>query len=542
MTDVLRILGLWRGRALWLAAGVVVSLGALAAGVAMMAVGGAVAAAVGAAGVLAAPLALRWLGSARVVLRYAERLVTHGATFRALADLRVWFFRNIARSAAGGIGFRQAGDVLARLVGDIEVLDGLYLRILLPLAAAVVLLPTLVVLIVMHRASLALAIGGLFTIAAFVLPWTGARMAARAGLALAGSTGALRIAALDALTGLREVRAFGAEGRVLATVQAREAALLSTQHEVARRSALANASAFLCGQLAILAILIAVGIDPAAAVAATFLVLAAFEAVGGLPRAGVLAGHASAAAHRVLEAAKAPVPVPDPPQPGATPSGHALRFEAVHFRWLPDRPLVFDGLTLEVPQGARVALLGPSGCGKSSLAALALKMAGPQQGCILLGGVDIATLSAADVRSRIGWLAQATHLFDDTIRANLRLARPEADEAALWAALDAARIGEMVRALPDGLDTWVGEGGARFSGGQGRRLVLARALLSPASILILDEPCAGLDGETERAFLATLNDVAAGRSVVLITHRLTGVERLDRIWRISAGKAIAAAA
>ena len=224
------------------------------------------------------------------------------------------------------------------------------------------------------------------------------------------------------------------------------------------------------------------------------------------------------------------------------PPGVALRFEAVHFRWRPDRPPVFDGLTLEVPQGARVALLGPSGAGKSTLAALALKVAAPQQGRVLLGGVDIATLAAADVRARIGWLAQATHLFDDTIRANLTLARPDADDAALWAALDAARIGEMVRALPDGLDTWVGEGGARFSGGQGRRLALARALLSPAPILILDEPCAGLDAETERAFLATLNEVADGRSVLLITHRLTGVERLDRIWRLSGGKAVAAAA
>jgi ATP-binding cassette, subfamily C, bacterial CydC len=244
----------------------------------------------------------------------------------------------------------------------------------------------------------------------------------------------------------------------------------------------------------------------------------------------------------VLEAADAPVPVPDPPLLGASPPGFTLRFEGVHFRWLADRPPVFDGLTLDVPQGARVALLGPSGAGKSSLAALALKVAAPQQGRIMLGGVDIASLAAAEVRARIGWLAQATHLFDDTIRANLRLARPEADDAALWAALDAARIGEMVRALPDGLDTWVGEGGARFSGGQGRRLALARALLSPAPILILDEPCAGLDGETERAFLATLNEVAEGRSVILITHRLTGVERLDRIWRLSAGKAIAAAA
>ena len=161
-----------------------------------------------------------------------------------------------------------------------------------------------------------------------------------------------------------------------------------------------------------------------AAVAAAFLVVAAFEAVGGLPRAGVLAGHAAAAAHRVLEAAEAPVPVPDPPRPAPVPAGFALRFDAVHFRWQPDRPPVFDGLTLDVPQGARVALLGPSGAGKSTLAALALKVAAPQQGRVLLGGIDIATLAAADVRPRIGWLAQATHLFDDTIRANLTLARP----------------------------------------------------------------------------------------------------------------------
>jgi ATP-binding cassette, subfamily C, bacterial CydC len=542
MTDVLRILVLWRSRALWLAVGVAVSLAALAAGVAMMAVGGATMAAAITAGVLAAPLALRGLGVARVVLRYTERLVTHAATFRALADLRVWFFRNLSRSTAGGLGFRQAGDVLARLVGDIEALDGLYLRILVPLAGAVLLLPALFVLIVLHSAVLALVVGMLFATAAFVLPLIAARMAARAGSALADTTGALRIAALDALTGLREVRAFNAEGRMLAAVQAREAALLAAQHDLAGRSALASAGAFLCGQMAILAVLIAAGANPAAAVAAAFLVVAAFEAVGGLPRAGVLAGHASAAAHRVLGAAEAPVPVPDPIQPGPMPTGSALRFEAVHFRWLPDRPPVFDGLTLDVPQGARVALLGPSGIGKSTLAALALKVAAPQQGRVLLGGVDIATLAAADARARIGWLAQATHLFDDTIRANLLLARPDANDAALWAALDAARIGEMVRALPDGLDTWVGEGGARFSGGQGRRLVLARALLSPAPILILDEPCAGLDAETERAFLATLNDVAEGRSVVLITHRLTGVEKLDRIWRLSAGKAIAAAA
>ncbi len=542
MSDTLRILALWHGRAGWLIAGALTSLAALGCGVALMTLGGKLMATAIGGGIIMASVTLRWLGVARVVLRYAERMVTHAATFRALADLRVWFFRKLSQTAAGGLGFREAGDVLARLVNDVEALDGLYLRILLPLAGAVLLLPALLAWTADHSGSQALLVGLLFLLAAFVLPVLAARFAANAGAMLAGATATLRIAALDALTGLREVRAFGAEGRMLAAVQAREAALLAAQHDLAARASLAGAGAFLCGQAALFAVLLAAGANPAAAVATAFLVIAAFEAVGGLPRAGVLAGHVATAAHRVLEAADAPVPVPDPRVPRAMPERFDLRFEGVHFGWQPDRPPVFDGLTIEVPQGSRVALLGPSGAGKSTLAALALKVAAPQQGRVLLGGIDIASLAAAEVRARFGWLAQATHLFDDTIRANLLLAKPNADDTALWMALDAAQIGEVVRALPDGLDTWVGEGGARFSGGQGRRLALARALLSPAPILILDEPCGGLDAETERAFFATLNEVAQGRSVILIAHRLTGVERLDRIWRLSGGKAVAAAA
>jgi ATP-binding cassette, subfamily C, bacterial CydC len=541
MGPLFRVMGLWGRQTAWLLAGLLVYLAALAAGVGLMTLSGVTIGAAVLAGSLAVPALLRGFGTTRVVLRYLDRLITHNAMFRALADIRVWFFGRLARTSAGGLGFRQAGDVLARLVGDVEALDGLYLRILLPIAGAVLLLPVLVLLIGHRSPGLGTEIGVLFAAAAFVLPWMAAQASGRAGTGLAHEAGALRVAALDALTGLREVRAFAAEGRMLAAVQSKEAALLAAQRTMASRTALAGAASFLCAQVAVLAVLIDAGARPAEAIAAAFLVLAAFEAIGGLSRAGALAGHASAAARRVLEAADAPVPVPDPADPVAMPTGSTLRFDAVEFRWQPDRPLVFDGLTLEIPQGARVALLGPSGTGKSTLAALALKVVAPRSGSVRLGGVDIATLPAALVRARIGWLGQATHLFDDTIRANLLLARPDADEAALWAALDAARIGDVVRALPDRLETWVGEGGTRFSGGQGRRLALARALLSPAPILILDEPAAGLDAETERAFLETLNETASGRTVVLITHRLTGVEKLDRIFRLSGGKAVSAA-
>ena len=549
MTDLalplLRVLSLWRARALWLILGALVTTASLAAAMALMGLSGGLVAGLVTGAALATPVLLRALGPARVVLRYLERLIAHDATFRALADLRVWFFRGLAGSAAGGLGFRRAGDALARLVNDVEALDGLYIRILLPLAGALLLVVALPLLLLRLHPGLAAGVALLLAVAAFVLPARAARAAAGAGRRLSAATAALRVAALDALTGLREVRAFGAEGRMLARVQAREAALLEAQADVSARAARAGAGAFLCGQAAILLVLTAAARhwvpDAPAAIAAAFLVVAGFEAVAALTLAGTQAGHASAAATRVLEAAEAGPPVPDPAHPATLPPGSALRFEAVHFRWQPDRPEVFDGLTLDIPQGSRVALLGPSGAGKSTLAALLLKVAAPQSGRVLLGGTDIATLTGDAVRSRIAWLSQATHLFDDTIRNNLLLARPDASNQALWTALDAAHIGDFVRALPDQLDAWVGEAGAKVSGGQGRRLALARALLSEAPILILDEPCAGLDADTERDFMTTLNEVAEDRTVILIAHRLTGVERLDRIWRLSAGHAVAAA-
>ncbi len=540
MRALLRILALWRGRAPWLAAGLVLSLVSLGAGVALTVASGGMVGALVAGGVLVAPLTVKLLGPARVVLRYLERLVTHDATFRALADLRVWFFSGLAARAAGGLGFRHAGDVLARLVNDVEALDGLYLRILVPLAGALLLLPVLMGAAWRDAGLLALALGLLFVAAAFLLPALAARAGLRGGERLAGCGAALRVATLDAVSGLREVRAFGAEGRMLAAVQAREGSLLAAQRDQAHAGAAANAAAFLCGQAAILTALWLSDRHDAAVM--VFLAVAAFEAVGGLPRAGALAGLSVAAARRVLGAAEGAITVADPATPAIPPPGSALRFEGVAFRWRADLPSLFNGLTLDIPQGARVALLGPSGAGKSTLAALALKVVAPDAGCVRLGGVDLADLGAADVRARIGWLSQSTHLFADTIRRNLLLARPDATDSALWEALDAARIGDVVRALPDGLDAWVGEGGAGFSGGQGRRLALARALLSAAPVLILDEPCAGLDADTERAFFTTLNETAEGRTIILIAHRLIGIERLDRVWRLSGGRAVAAAA
>ena len=548
MKPLLRVVALWRGEAGWLAGGALVAvlsagcavlLLAIAAGLAARDTGAPLLAAVGIAGL---PLLVRALGVSRVALRYLERLVTHAATFRALATLRIWFFRGLSAHLAGGLGLRRSGDVLARLVADVDSLDGVYLRILVPFAAGLLVLPIVAWLIAAEAPGLAVLVVALFLAAALALPAAAAGLALRGSREFAEAGARLRTSVLDAVTGLREVRAAGAEGAVLGRVAEQEAAFAGAQRGVVSQAALAGSASLLCGQAALLLVLAWPGLSAGQAVLVAFLVVGGFDVVAGLPRAGVLAGRAAAGAQRVLSAAEGPLPVPDPAHPQAAPDRGGLRFEAVRFRWAPDRPLVLDGLTLTVPPGSRVAVLGPSGAGKSTLAALALKVAAPQSGRVLLGGVDLAQLRAEDVRARVAWLGQATQLFADTVRANLLLGKPIASEDALWQALELAQVADVVRALPDKLETWLGEGGAGLSGGQARRVALARTLLCDAPVLILDEPAAGLDLETERAFLETLNVATAGRTVVLIVHRLLGVERLDRVWRLSAGHAVAAAA
>ncbi|AZV39794.1 thiol reductant ABC exporter subunit CydC [Komagataeibacter xylinus] len=547
LAPVGRILQIWQRRAPLLTAGALLSLLALIIGLVLMREAGIRVAAMTMGMIVVTTGALRIFGSARVILRYAERLVAHDAMFRALADVRVWFFRHLARGAAAGLGFRRAGDLLSRLVSDVETLDGLYLRIILPLAGACLVLPFLFIAINMVSSVLAVVVCALFACGAFVLPLCAAMLGRREGGLVNHEAAQLRVGVLDMVGGLREIATFGAEGRMLDHVRDRDAALCRAQMKQARMLALAGAASYLCGQAAVVAVLAAAlglglpRIAPLPAAAVLFLTVAAFESIGGLTRAGALAGNITRAAARVVAVGDLPEHAP-PEGTRPAPEGTDIRFEQVSFRWDEARAPVLDHLDLSIPAGQRIAVMGPSGAGKSTLAALLLKVVGPQAGRITLGGEDIATIRDEAMRERIAWLSQATHLFTDTIRANLLLGRPDATEADLWAALEQARVADVVRELPDGLDSWLGEGGASVSGGQGRRLALARVLLSHAPILILDEPATGLDAQTEREFLLTLNEVTQGRTVILIVHRLTGVEKLDQAWRIVGGKTVAATA
>jgi ATP-binding cassette subfamily C protein CydC len=540
MSPVAVILRLWWARPGYLIFGAGLAVAAMLAGVALLLNAGLYTAAAVLGGVLLVPVLLQAAGVARVVIRYAERLVTHDAMFRALARVRVWFFSGLAGSAAGGLGMRRAGDALARLVNDVEALDGLYMRIIVPGLGALCLVPVL--LVVLWRLSIfaVLLILPLFFVIALGLPWLAARLAAENAQAAASAMAGLRNAALDALSGLREVKIFGAEGRMLALVQGREADVLAAQRRLARQVSWLTLAGFVAAQAGILlALLIGFVSAPVAAVVAVFVLTACFEAVSGMPRAGVLLGQAQVAAARVVAAAAIKPLVPEPNHKTPMPAGHAVNFEHVSFRYGDDLPFVFEDLSLQMPAGSRTAILGPSGAGKSTLAALLLKLQAPSAGKIRLGAADLASLPAEAVRRRIAYLSQNTHLFADTIRNNLKLGDPAADDARLWAALDAAQLAETIRALPEGLNSWLGEGGNTLSGGQARRLALARTLLMDTPVLILDEPCAGLDAATEAAFFEVLNQALAGRSLLLIAHRLTGAETLDRIYRFAGGRLVA---
>ncbi len=542
-----RILLVWRKRAPALIFGVLLAVAALLCGLALMRSTGLRLAGATVGLVVAGSSVLGVLGGLRVFFRYAERLFAHGAMFRALADLRVWFFRRLAKGSAAGLGFRRSGELLSRLVSDVEALDGLYLRVLLPVVSACIVLPVLFFALAKYSVLVAGGVAVLFVFAAFIFPAMAMKISQRDGGEQLRALAALRVAVLDMTSGIREIRAFGAGHRVVEDIRTVDDQLLMAQSRLMRRSVIAGALSQLCGCLAVLLLLCAavwgrsIHMSPVVAVGLVFLVIAGFESISGLTRAGVLAGTMGAAARRITASAG------HDDQNGSManavghesvpPQGFDICFEDVGFRWTRNGPAVLKGISFEIPAGAHVVLLGESGAGKSSCAALLLRVASPESGRILLGGVDISSLPETIVRQKIAWLSQATHLFDDTIRANLLLGRPDADEAALWKALDDAAVGDVVRELPEGLDTWLGEGGVRVSGGQGRRIALARTLLSEAPVLILDEPATGLDSETEQDFLRTLNNISGKRTVILIAHRLTGVETPDYVWRISDGRA-----
>ncbi len=564
MRDLARLLRLHRPYWRWIAGGVAMGLVTVLANFGLLALSGwflASAAAVGLAGYasqnafnLFAPAAgVRFFATLRVLGRYAARLLDHEATFRLIAAIRTDLFARLVPLAPLGLAER-GGEVLAKLVADVERLADFYPRVLAPMAVAALGSLAMALVLGLFAPAAGVTLLGLLVVAGVVVPVLSGRMAARAGREAVAVEAAMRADVVDAVQGMADLLTCGAAEAMAARVVAADRRLLARQGRLRAAEGFGAAAAALVANAALLAMLV-IGIPllregRISGPVLALLVLGAmgaFEAVAPLGGAMALLGVIRESARRVFEVVDRPAPVREPPhQPGMGPARPArldLVLRSVRMRYDSDgateaREWALDGLDLVVPQGARMLLVGRSGAGKSSVANLLLRFAAYQEGSATLGGVELSEVAGEDVRSLFTVVSQKTFLFHGTIRDNLTLARPGADDAALWRALETVRLGDFVRARPEGLDALVGEGGTRISGGEARRVALARAVLRDTPWLILDEPMEGLDAVTARAVGEALERVMAGRTVLWMTHRLEMAREDDLVAVLAAGRVV----
>ncbi|MEU1099901.1 thiol reductant ABC exporter subunit CydD [Streptomyces tibetensis] len=490
--------------------------------------------------------ATRAFGIGRAVFRYAERLVSHDAVLRMLADARVAVFRRLERLAPAGLRRVRRGDLLSRLVADVDALQDYWLRWLLPAGTALVVSAASVGFTawLLPEAGAVLA-AGLLAAGVGVPLITGA-VARRAEHRLAPARGVLATRVADLLTGTAELTVAGA--LPARTAQAREAdgALTRIAARTAAATALGDGLTALISGLTVMAAALAGAqavaagrLDGVTMAVVVLTPLAAFEAVLGMPLAAQYRQRVRRSAERVYEVLDAPEPVREPERPRQVPtSPFPVVVKGLTARHAGQDREALDGLDLTLDEGRRIAVVGPSGSGKTTLAQVLLRFLDAEAGSFTLAGVDASALHGDDVRALIGLCAQDAHLFDSSLRENLLLARKDATEEQLRAVLGRARLLEWADSLPDGLDTLVGEHGARLSGGQRQRLALARALLADFPVLVLDEPAEHLDLATADALTADLLAVTEGRTTLLITHRLAGLEAVDEVIVLDRGRVV----
>ena len=492
---------------------------------------------------------VRAFGVSRGALRYAERLASHDAAFRVLSRLRGGAYARLEHLAPAGLAEFRSGDLLTRLVDDIDGLADLWLRVLLPyfVAAIAAIGAVAMVAFLVPAAGLVLAATLLFV--AFAVPVFTIGVARRGEGRIAGSRGELAAATLELLAGAPELLVAGA-------TQARLADLAAVDRRLAEAEARTAAGSGLGALLSGLATGVAVWFGLVAGIAAVrsgaadgvmlavvaLTPIAVHEAVSGLiPASQHLPGLATMA-QRLLDVTSRPDPVAEPAEPEALPAGpYGLRFRGLRACYSATAPDALTMPDMEIQPGHRLLVTGPSGSGKSTLAAVLVRFLEPSAGTVELVGrdrsADIRRLSGDDVRRVICLCAQDPHIFDTSVAENVRLARPGSTDAEVVTALTAAQLAGWIDSLPDGLSTMVGEHGAGLSGGQRQRLSLARALLAGAPVIVFDEPTEHLDDATAGALAADLLRATAGRTVVMITHRPELIGSVEWTARVDLGPA-----
>lgn len=484
---------------------------------------------------------IRALTFARILSRYGERLVGHSVTLALARDLRVWFFRRALPLAPLGLGRFRTGDLLARLMADIEAVDGRLVRAIGPLLAlaclAVIACAVALCVLPVAGVALTLAMIAIAVLTPCMQRWT----MKSTELARAQARSEFRQTVMESLEGASDVWAFGGVDAVLRRADARSRELSAC--ELSRKRGLMwGAAAHGVVAALLLPVMAGVllsataggGLGAAAAGGVFFMTVATLEAMAGVGLAWQSWQASRASLERLREITAA---APALPEGVALPSAEAaLELMNVELAW-PGQPRpVLRDLNLTLRPGQRVALRGDSGAGKSSLMALLLRLRAPDRGSVRFGGQDLSAFAIDAWHRRIAWLPQEAPVFAGSVRENLRMGDPQADDARLWWALETVQLEALVRGWSRALDMWLGESGATLSAGQARRLALARALLRDAPLWLFDEPTEGLDVDTADAVCRALAAASQGRSVLIITHGSLPAGTVDESWRLIDGR------
>ena len=484
-------------------------------------------------------------GGSRAFARYAERLVSHDVTFRLLADLRTWLYERLEPLSPARLGDRRSGDLLSRMVKDVEELENVYLRVFSPVVVATLFSGLVFGVLYVYAPPLAFATLGFMAFAGIGVPLLAGALERRAGRRQLELRADLNSRLVDGIQGLRDLLAFGAAadrreqvsklGRRLGAVQRRTAFVAGLRETLGE---LANGLAVWTALVLAIPLVEGGGLRSVYLAFLVLAVLGSFEAVRPLGEAFQFLGRSTAAARRLFEITDLKPGVEDSATPRRAPSGSVLRFEEVGFRYEKAELPVLEDVSFTVEPGKRVAVVGPSGSGKSTLVNLLLRFWDPSSGRVLLDGHDLGDYLQEDLRAVFAVASQDAHLFDAPLRDNLLLARPDATDAEMLEALEKVRLGEFVERLPRGLGTPLGEQGVRLSGGERRRLAISRAFLKDAPLLVLDEPTANLDAGTERGLMDEVQEISSGKGLLLITHRLVRLEKMDEILVLENGRVV----
>ena len=488
---------------------------------------------------------IRALAIIRTLGRYSERLITHNVTFKALAEIRLWFFKQLIPLATGRLSRLKSGDLLSRITNDINALDALYLRLLIPITVAIFGLSILLSFLYYYAPLISYSTALLLIISAVLIPFLSNFFGRNNAAHIVQLSAEFKMRQIEVLQSLNEIIVFKVYPQFQQKLENISKKLLTAQTNNNRLSALSASASFFLSQLALLAALLLAAhlmqqqeLEGAEMALLVFCVLAAFELVAPLPLALQMLGHTKHAAKRIKDVADLEPIIKEPENAKKLPLENNLRLDKLSFRYHKKSPWIFKNLSLKIPHGSKIALVGDSGAGKTTFLHLLLRFFDTEEGQVTLSGINYKKFDSDKLLTRFALLSQHSQLFSGTIKNNLLIGKKNATTEEINLAINAAGLELFINQLPEGLNTWIGEQGENVSGGEARRIALARVYLKNAPIILLDEPTEGLDVETTEDLLRRLSKISKDKTLIIVTHKLDVLQLAKTIYKLKDGQIV----